>query len=338
MIYGERIKQARELNGLTQKELAITVGCKQSAIAHFETNRSLPSRDTIKVIGKATGFLEKYFEKEPVANFSAGSLAYRSKRSTTKREAAQAYQYASIVYECTQKMSEAINIPDLRLPKIAEGPELSAKVTRAALGISPEIPIGNFTNIFEKNGGFVFVAPFILSKIDALSSWAKFDIERPMIVVSSCVPGDRFRFSSTHELGHLVMHNPPRGKIVGLEKEANKFASEFLMPKEVIKRELVSPVTLTSLMKLKRRWGVSLQALIYRTYELGIITERHYHYLFEQLSRRGWRKTEPRELDIPIEYPKAFNKMLSLTYSSINDYALDMGLEPGLAQQIAAFN
>jgi Zn-dependent peptidase ImmA (M78 family)/DNA-binding XRE family transcriptional regulator len=336
MIYGDRIKQARELNGLTQTELASQIGCKQSAIAHFENNITAPSTATLKEIARATGFLTSFFEEPALDDFSLGSLAYRSRRSATKQEQAQAYQYGSIMYEQTKQMSQKLDLPLLRLPRISERPELSAKVTRAALGLSPDTPIANLTNSFEQNGGFIFVTPFILSKIDAFSRWAKLDVERPLIIVTSGIPGDRLRYSLAHEIGHLVMHNAPRGNILAMEKEANIFASEFLMPAEVIRGEIPAPVTITSLMGLKQRWGVSIQSLIRRAYDLSLITERHYHYLFEQMSLKGWRKNEP--IDIPIESPQAFSKMLKLSYPNDNDYALDMRLEPAKAREFVLYN
>jgi Zn-dependent peptidase ImmA (M78 family)/DNA-binding XRE family transcriptional regulator len=338
MIYGERIKQAREINGLTQIELASIIGCKQAAIAQFENNVSLPSEDTLKLIGKATGFLVSFFETKPISNFSLGSLSYRSRRSLTKKDESQAYQFAVTIYEQVKKMSQKLNLPALRLPKVAEKPELSAKVTRAALGLPPDKPISNLINNFEQNGGVLFVTPFFLPKIDAFSRWAEFDIDRPMVVTNAGVPGDRLRFSVSHELGHLVMHNSPHGKVVELEKEADAFASAFLMPRESIKCEFVAPFTLTSIAKMKPRWGVSIQALIRRAYDLDLISERHYHYLFEQLSIKGWRRVEPHALDIRIESPQAFRKMLDVLYTNQNDFALDMNLEPKKAQEIAAFN
>jgi Zn-dependent peptidase ImmA (M78 family)/DNA-binding XRE family transcriptional regulator len=339
MIYGERIRQARELNKLTQKELADKVGCKQSAIAHFETDRSQPSIDLVRAIGKVTGFLDIFFEREPITNFAMGSLVYRSRHSCTKADKSQIYQYSKTIYEHIKIMTDKVNLPEMRLPRITEKPTLSAKVTRAALGIAPESPISNLTYIFEKNGGVVIAAPFSLPKIDASSSWIELEIDRPMIITSSYIPGDRLRFSIAHEIGHLVMHNPCNTtKLINLEKDADKFASEFLMPSDAIKRDLISPITLTSIMRLKQKWGVSLQALIYKAYDLELITERHYHYLFQQLYSKGWRKSEPEELAVPIETPQAFNRILQVSYFDIQDYALDMGLEPSQAKSIAAFN
>ena len=47
--------------------------------------------------------------------------------------------------------------------------------------------------------------------------------------MNSDMPGDRHRFNLAHELGHALMHRHSTGEC---ESEANRFAAEFLMPKE----------------------------------------------------------------------------------------------------------
>src|ERR1700693_1826607 len=87
------------------------------------------------------------------------------------------------------------------------------------------------------------------------------------------------------------------------EKRAYTFAAELLMPEAAMRREITGPITLSSLAVLKPRWRVSIQALIRRAYDLHLIGDRQYRYLFEQLSAKGWRSKEPSNLDIPIEKP-----------------------------------
>jgi len=338
VIYGERIKQARELNGLTQSELAEQVGCNQSAIAHFENNRTFPSNDILKTIADITGVLPNFFEREPMHDFSLGSLSYRSRRSLSKKEEAKAYQYASTMYEQAKHLSKKLSLPLLHFPRISERPTLSARVARASLGLAPDKPISHLLNTFEYNGGLAFATPFPLLKIDAFSLWANLDIDRPIIIVSCNIPGDRMRFSVAHEIGHLVMHTAPKGTMIAMEKEANSFAAEFLMPEDAIRNELVTPVTLTSIAQLKPKWGVSMQALIYRAHNLEIITDRQYRYLFEQLSARGWRTREPSNLDIPIETPQAFSKMVQSVYESTEAYAESMGLTDSVARDLILYN
>jgi Zn-dependent peptidase ImmA (M78 family)/DNA-binding XRE family transcriptional regulator len=337
LIYGERIKQARELNGLTQSELAEQVGCNQSAIAHFENNRILPSNEILKRIADVTRVLPNFFEREP-SDFSLGSLSYRSRRSFSKKEEAKAYQYASTMYEQVKHLSNKLSLPPLRFPRISEKPALSARVTRASLGLAPDKPISRLLNTFEYNGGLAFVTPFPLLKIDAFSHWVNLDIDRPIIIVSCNIPGDRMRFSVAHEIGHLVMHIAPKGTMTIMEKEADSFAAEFLMPEDAIKSELIAPVTLTSIAQLKPKWGVSMQALIHRAHDLRIITDRQYRYLFEQLSTRGWRTREPSNLDIPIEAPQAFSKMVQSVYQSTEAYAEDAGVTPSMVRDLILYN
>ncbi len=81
-----------------------------------------------------------------------------------------------------------------------------------------------------------------------------------------------------------------------------------------MRREIIPPVTLSTLAPLKLRWGVSLQALIRRSRELKIITDRQYTYLNQQLSARGWKKQEPDNLAVPVERPRAFRKMVEVLY------------------------
>src|SRR2546428_12825632 len=111
-----------------------------------------------------------------------------------------------------------------------------------------------------------------LPQRDAFSTWAGGDGSTPVIVVTATTEGDRRRFSVAHELGHLVLHQVPQGSPHGLERQADMFAEEFLLPAAAMREALVPPVTLTTLADLKGHWGVSLQALIRRARTLERIT------------------------------------------------------------------
>ena len=57
------------------------------------------------------------------------------------------------------------------------------------------------------------------------------------------------------------------------------------MPREIMKRQLRPPLTVTQLIELKQIWGVSIQALIMRAKSVGAITERQQKYLYQQISQ-----------------------------------------------------
>ena len=54
--------------------------------------------------------------------------------------------------------------------------------------------------------------------------------------------------------------------------------------------------------------------------DLGIIANRQYRYLFEQLSARGWRTNEPSNLAVAQERPRALRKMAEVVYGNPIDY------------------
>jgi Zn-dependent peptidase ImmA (M78 family) len=182
------------------------------------------------------------------------------------------------------------------------------------MGISRDDPILHVINLIERAGVLVLGLPVALKKRDAFSVWmtTKEGGRRAVVAIAQGVPGDRLRFSTAHELGHIVMHTTIEKGFTDLEREANRFAAELLMPHEAMRAEMRSPVTLASLATLKARWGVSIQALIVRARDLEVISERQYRYLFEQIGLRGWRTREPGA--IPLEKPRALRKMAELLY------------------------
>jgi Zn-dependent peptidase ImmA (M78 family) len=179
--------------------------------------------------------------------------------------------------------------------------------------------------------------PVTLQGTDAYSLWAGGESPRPVIVLLAGVPGDRQRFSTAHELAHLVMHQSFSDSLAEIERQANEFAGELLLPRQAMEQELVPPVTLNSLAGMKVKWGASIQALIRRALDLCIITQRKYRYLHEQLGARGWRRAEPASIAVPIEKPRALRKMAELLYGSPVDYkrlAVDVNLSASFVQEI----
>jgi Zn-dependent peptidase ImmA (M78 family) len=312
MINGERVRQARELNGLTQAALARRLRLNQSAIAQLETGRTQPSEPVLEGISFQTGFPPVFFKQAASVDFPLGSLLFRARNSMTKSERSQAHQYARTIYEQYKFLSEFIkNIP-VSLPRLRDSPATSAKVTRSAMGLSPDTPIKNLIRSIEKIGVVVLAIPRYLKNRDAFSAWVLRDDLDPVIVLASSSAGDRIRFSVSHELGHLVMHHSIQVDMPRLESEADQFAAEFLMPEDAMRRELSHPVTLDLLVQLKPRWKVSIQALARRAHDLDIITAGQYKYLMQQISKRGWRRAEP--VSVPIERPRALRKMAELVY------------------------
>lgn len=335
MINGERIRQARESRGMTQNQLAEGI-TTQSAIAQIEKGFISPNEEIQHGIVLKTGFPLSFFKQPRAIDFPIGSLTFRARAGMTLHERNVARQYARIVFEVAEKMESHFDRIPLHLPCIDDGVIESAIQTRSSLRLAPDSPIANLIHTVEANGVMVIALPIRLSNQDAFSVWVGSTKGRPVVILSGASEsGDRLRFSVAHEIGHLVMHRAMVGDVKTLEKEANTFAGEFLMPKEAMLREITTPVTLATLIPLKKRWKVAIQALIRRAYELEIISQRQYKYLMQQMSVRGWRTQEP--VDVPKEKPRLISQMAEKLYGTPINYkslASEMNLTSQMIQEI----
>jgi Zn-dependent peptidase ImmA (M78 family)/DNA-binding XRE family transcriptional regulator len=335
MINGERVKQAREIRGYTQSQLAAVAGVHQSNIARLERNEFSPSDALLRALSIHLDFPVEFFQQESGPEFPLGSLLFRKRAKLKSQDRYKIRQLARLNYELMEVVSRRFATYDIRIPRLLESPQLAAKITRAALGYSPDTPVDSLTYRLEKSGVVVLSIPHPIDEHDAFSLWADSEPRRPVLVLTTGKPGDRQRFNLAHELGHLVLHQTFTGSIAMIEEEANLFAAEFLMPAAAIRREFARPVTLSGLAVLKKRWGVSIQALALRARDLQVISERQYKYLCQQINGRGWRKEEP--VEVPSERPRLFRKMVEKIYgdSSRSGALADaIGAPTGLVKQI----
>ncbi len=311
MIYGDRVRQARELHRLSQTELAYRAGIKQFELSRIEAGLRSISQEEVYRISLATGLPPRFFSRRPGTPFPVGSLLFRSASRLRARDRDAARSFAEVIFQGVEPFLQKVRIlPPLRLPRLRTDPITAAQMTRAEIGLPPDAPIKHLIHSVEKAGILVISLPLKLQYVDAFSVWVESKELAPVIVLTETEASDRLRFSVAHEIGHLVLHQAKYGTISHLHEEANLFAGELLLPETAMYRELVSPITLDLLARLKLRWRVSIQALVQRARHLDIITSRQQKYLFMQLSSRGWRKQEPPNLAPPPEKPRVIRRLL----------------------------
>jgi Zn-dependent peptidase ImmA (M78 family) len=143
----------------------------------------------------------------------------------------------------------------------------------------------------------------------------------------------RSRFDAAHELGHLLMHHDAEPGSRLLEQQAHAFAAEFLAPAAEIVPDLPTRVDWLRLHDLKRRWGISLTALVYRGHALGALSDRAYQSALRQLA--AWGYPEPGDLGLP-EAPILLPRALELLGgdSALASVARDCGLPVGVVRQV----
>lgn len=317
----ERILLAREAREYTQKALSEAVQVTQGFLSKVENGRYPPSEEFINDIATALGFPRSFFDQQ-IRLQPLPSSFYRKRQNISARKIKRIEANANIFLEHLRVLVKPVDLLDIEVPSFPLdefnwSPERAAQELRLCWNV-PRGPIRNMTQLMESRG--IVVAPFDFESrlFDALSIWP--DGPLPIVVLAAThVPGDRLRFSLAHELGHLTMHNsfvPPDRDI---EDEANRFASEFLMPATEIKLFL-RRVSLKSLAQLKAHWKTSMAALLVRALQLECITTNQSQYLWKQMSRLGYKTKEP--VTIERERTPFFDSIIRLHLDEL-DYSRD---------------
>ena len=149
-----------------------------------------------------------------------------------------------------------------------------AKTAREALHLEKDESIRDICSLLEKKAGIkIYTKEFTTTDDFFGLSVGKTD-GGPAIIVNT---GDRISierqiFSVAHEFGHLLMHlNSYNASIYEEneeeEKEANEFASYFLMPKDAFENEWNKNTNLNfvdKVLKIKAIFRVSYQVILYR--------------------------------------------------------------------------
>jgi Zn-dependent peptidase ImmA (M78 family) len=152
------------------------------------------------------------------------------------------------------------------------------------------------------------------------------------IFVNARLPKDRLRFTLAHEMAHLIMHRMPNPD---METQANQFAGAFLMPEGEIRKDLYR-LSLEQFMMLKLHWKVSMQAIMMRAFHLKRLSEDQYRYYFSQMGKRGWRTTEPVEIEQTIERPRVLRQLVDAHVSHLSYTIGDLSNLIGLLDQETA--
>jgi Zn-dependent peptidase ImmA (M78 family) len=139
---------------------------------------------------------------------------------------------------------------------------------------------------------------------DAFVVYNKLKDEFGIVINTDHVEG-RINWTYAHELGHIALDHAVYMNEIGLteyqrkviEREADVFARELLMPEEMLKEKLKHPITLQQIGKLRQCFNVSWSAIINRLDELGIKSRDEIYELLEKNKRKNSTEIEAIETD-----------------------------------------
>ena len=325
---GARLREAREARELTASALADLLGVSRQAVSQYENDAQSPAPPVMRRITEVLRLPYHFFSASP-SPAEDDVIFYRSLATATKAarlRAERRYTWLRSIVRYLRELVQfpIVNFPDLNFPadprKISECQiEQAAAQTRAFWGLKDH-SISNLTWLVENNGAIVSRHELSSDKLDAFSQWNRADSTPYVVLGSDKGSAVRSRYDVAHELGHMILHRrvpkesfsekSERSLFKLIERQADRFAGAFILPESTFSREFLSPPTLDHFRTLKPKWKASIQFMIMRSCDLGIITPERKSQLFANLSARGWRTKEPMDDVIKPEEPRFLSRSI----------------------------
>jgi Zn-dependent peptidase ImmA (M78 family)/transcriptional regulator with XRE-family HTH domain len=289
---------------MTKKQLAQHTGVTAAAVSQYELGQGRPSAAVLGRLAMALAMPVEFFASGIPTPATPGHAHFRSLRATTQAERDQALAFGEIAWRVVDILERYVQLPRLRLPHLelpepATGAdvEVAAVEARAFFGLGDE-PIPHVTRLLEAHGLIVLTLPEVSDRVDAFSHWYG---QRPFVFGNPAKNDKaRSRMDAAHELAHLLLHHDAEPGSQLLERQATAFGSQLLAPSSRLRDELPARLDFDRLHELKRRWGISLKALIYRGRTIGVYRDHTYRRGMSILAE--WGYPEPGDLG-PREAP-----------------------------------
>ena len=306
MFNPNRLSLARKRRGLTKVGLAQAIGVQVRAVTAFEIGEYPPSPETLARVCDTLGFDVGFFEGDDLEEPDAQGVSFRSMARMLARHKHSALAAGAFAFAVSDWAERRFEMPKADVPSLhGEAPEAAAEALRQEWGLGQK-GVRNMVHLLEAKGVRVFSLAENADEVDAFSLWKG---AKPFVFLNTMKTAERSRFDAAHELGHLVLHahGAPNGQEA--EKEANAFASSFLMPRGSVLAATPQHITLSHLIQLKQKWAVSVSALARRYKDVGKISEWHYRMLFIEIAEKGYRIKEP--AGIQRETSRVWEKMFA---------------------------
>ena len=353
-IIPERVREARESRGYSVQAFADALGVTRQAVAQFEVGQAAPSPDTLREIMRLVEQSLAFFTTpRNHSREKLGSVYWRSLKRLHQCDRLRISRRLEWCHEIIQYLEEFLEFPPVDLPVMSLDTDSSQSefdlIEQAADNLRDfwrlgRGPIPDLVALLESKGIVIIREKSDARDMDAVSQW---QMGRPVIYLSADKEiAVRSRFDLAHELGHILLHagtEIDNKTLAEIEKQANHFASAFLMPQESFSKEIVS-TSVEYFTNLKQRWKVSIAAMIYRCKDLNILNENQVAYLWRQMNARKIRTFEPLDDKLVPEEPSVLKQGMDMLLNhqvqskdnitdnllfSSSDIETLCGLEPG---------
>lgn len=291
MFNHKRLSLARRRRGLNGKRLAERAGLSPITVSRVENGEN-PDEDTVTRLAAALDYPKEFFEREDdPEEIDTSAVSFRSLTKMSAKEREASIAAGALGLEIGAWLSREFTLPKTNLIDLSYETDMepAARSLRQYWGLG-EKPIGNMLHLLELHGVRVFSLSEDTASVDAFSFWRD---ETPYVFLNTFKSAEHSIFDSAHELCHLACHrHAGRQQSRFVEREANAFASAFLMPSADVRARMPAFITVDTILKAKKFWRVSAMAMAYRLHALGLLTEWRYKSICIELGRRGYRSAE----------------------------------------------
>ena len=337
-VFGLRVRQARLVRRMTAKAVLEAMGWKGARLTRMERAEvTTVTADELDALSEVLGFPAAFFTTPPVSRVEPEDLSFRAPKATSETEKNRMAQMMALSGDFLLHLDSQHKLPPLTVaPRPDLDPVQAAAAARDQLGVGPDTPIGDLTHLLERHGvpvmmrGERFSGQGVeanergrLEKHLGCSTWIGEFKERPLIALRELDSWERTRWTIAHELGHLMLHVGIREVTDEHEDQASRFASEFLAPFAVVSETVRGTPSLVSLLPVKKRWGISLGALLRHFHDSGGLDVDRYEMLRKQLYTRlntdtgfTWGRTEPGWNDRAPERPRLMSKWIEFVFGT----------------------
>jgi len=340
---GNKLRLARTFHGMTLAELGVTVAASRQYIQRLETDDEIcPSQDVLDALSEALQVEDNFFF-DRIEEVREDQGHFRKLQTTPLHLRTTVLSYATLFTLFVRRLEDFVDLPPVNIPKAEitdrRDIERAAETCRKEWGLGLDAPIMNVTRTLENAGVVVTTFEGVSEKIDAFSLLRG----RPIIVRSIDKDStSRARFDLAHECGHLVIHDAIVTGDTQTEGEANYFASAFLLPRMAFIKEFPKGqrIDWRLLFEMKKRWGVSVQAIIRRAYDLGIMSAIEYRNANVYISRKQWKRSEPNEPlpEMPEIIPAALTYLREEEGLMVADLAEGLHIKPEILYTLGVYD
>ena len=153
-------------------------------------------------------------------------------------------------------------------------------------------PIDNIIALFGSKGVRFMSLAEDCREVDTCSAWVD---NIPFTFINPLKSVEQSRLDAAHELGCFVLHQKTKVQGKVREREADKFALDFLMPRRGILAAPPPTICMETLIEFKKKWRVSLAASAHRLHMLNRMKDWDYRMLCIRISNLDYEIHEPHE-------------------------------------------